>query len=159
MNERAEFERLPEWAPEYLACWGSTKPDGGRMTVTFAAEYAGVTPSTVRDLRARSPQFQRMEYLARNGTSEWMQSYIQAAGRAFAPLLVDSMYRLLSDGHPQATLKMWEWARGKPDLLDITSGGGPIKGYIGFSPDEWDDDLDYGDPEGDEYEEGDPAEA
>jgi len=33
-----------------------------------------------------------------------------------------------------------EIAYGKtPDNLDITSGGKPLKGYIGISPDDWDD--------------------
>ena len=128
------------------------------MTVTFAAEFAGVTPSTVRDLRARSPQFKRLEWLARKGTSEWVQGYVQAGLRSMAPQVMSSLYGLIVDKHPQTVVKMAEWMRGKPDLLDITSGGGPLKGYIGFSPDEWDDDVDDGDPEGDESEEDDPEE-
>ena len=116
------------------------------MTVTFAAEFAGITPSTVRDLRARSPQFQRLEWLARHGTTEWVQSYVQAGLRAMTPQVMSSLHKLLVDGHPQTVVKVAEWMRGKPDLLDLTSGGAPIKGYIGFSPDEWDED----DPDDDE---------
>ena len=85
-------------------------------------------------------------------------SFIQACRQRGARRISAGTGPFIVDKHPQTVVKMAEWMRGKPDLLDITSGGGPLKGYIGFSPDEWDDDVDDGDPEGDESEEDDPEE-
>lgn len=120
MDEREALEKMPEWAPEYLACWGSLKPDGGRMTVTFAAEFAGTTPEAVRQLRSRSEQFERMEWIARQGTAAWAQSYVEAGLRTMAPRMMRALAKLLDSHHPQVVLKVAEWLLGKPQELRLS---------------------------------------
>lgn len=62
-----ELDDLPEWVPIYLDAWGSKRPDGRVMTVTFAAGLAGVSPSTIRFWRGRSAAFRDLEDQARRG--------------------------------------------------------------------------------------------
>lgn len=123
-DERQTLEKLPEWVPMYLDCWGSRKPGGGRMTVTFAAEYAGTTPEAVRHLRSRSAAFRRMEWIARNGTAEFAQSYVEAGLRNRLPKMMAAMDKLLESAHPDTVLKLLGWVRGKPQELKITGNLG-----------------------------------
>ena len=118
-GEKRELERLPSWAPEYLACWGSKKPDGGRMTVTFAAEFSGVTPETVRKLRERSATFRRLEEVARFSGGEWAQTYVEAGLQALAPGLMRALGTLIDERNPQVVLKALEWLRGRPQEIDV----------------------------------------
>lgn len=125
----------------YLACWGSTLPDGGRMTVTFAAEHAGITPEAVRSLRMRNPAFERLEFLARHGKAAWAQSYVEAGLRGLSPWLMDSLARLVKEGNPQVVLKLTEWLRGRPEQLQISgSKEEPLQVFFGWDPDDDDDD-------------------
>jgi len=124
MSEKSELAELPEWVPMYLSCWGSTKPDGGRMTVTFAAEFAGVRARTVRALRERSPSFRRMEWMARHGTSEWASEFVDRGLRGAAPLIVAAFYKLIAAGEKQVVLKGMEWLRGRPQELKLSGGMG-----------------------------------
>ncbi len=128
MGEKQDFERLPEWVPNYLACWGSKKPDGGRMTVSFAAEFAGTTPDAVRMLRSRSEQFQRSEWVARQGTAEWAQSYMEAGLRTMAPRAIKAMGRLLDADNPQTVLKVAEWLLAPTTQIEV----GPPGSFAGF---------------------------
>jgi len=130
-NEKQALEQLPAWAPEYLACWGSKKPDGGRMTVRFAAEFAGVTPSAVRNLRERSATFSRLEEIARHAGAEWAQTYIEAGLRALAPGLMRALAELIADKNAQTVLKGIEWLRNKPQALSL-------EGTVGVSQGGWD---------------------
>ena len=46
-------------------------------------------------------------------------------------------------GDPQARKFLADYLLGPPQQrLDVTSGGETLKGYIGISPDDWDDDGD-----------------
>lgn len=105
MGELAEEQRildtLPGWVPTYLACWGSTRPDGKRMSVTWAAGLAGVSPDAVRQLRARSRQFRMMEHVCRQGGAEFMASYASAGVRAMAPEILTAMRDLITDRNPR----------------------------------------------------------
>ena len=141
MDERRELAELPEWVSEYLACWGSKLPDGGRMTVTFAAEFAGISPDAVRKCRQRNPAFTRLEDIARHAGSEWAQTYIESGIRAMAPWIMASLAKLVKDGNPQAVLKVADWMRGKPTELQLSgSKDQPLQVMFG-----WDDGDDGGD--------------
>lgn len=112
-NQMPYLERLPKWVPEYLACWGSKKPEGGRMTVAFAAEFAGTSPAAVRKLRERSPAFRRLEEVSRYAGAQWAQSYVDAGLRGLAPGVMEALADLVKERNPQAVLKALEWLRGK----------------------------------------------
>jgi hypothetical protein len=125
MNDisREEAERaiddLPEWVAPYLSCWGSKLPDGGRMTVTFAAEFAGVKPATVRKLRERSDHFSRLEDIARHATIEWAQTYVEAGLRAMAPDMMRALRRLIRSDDSKTVLKAMEWLLNRPQRMEI----------------------------------------
>jgi len=108
---------LPSWVPMYLAAWGSKRPDGKRVTVSWAASVAGTTASTVRSLRMRSDRFCRMEYIARHGEGEHVASMIDAGLRGNASRIFESFIRLVDKGNPQAVLKAMEWLQNKPAIL------------------------------------------
>lgn len=120
------LEKMPPWAPEYLACWGSKAPHGGRMTVTFAAEFAGTTPDNVRQYRKANRHFRRLEQIARYAAGAWSSSYIEAGLRALAPGLMRALAAQIEAGNTQTVLKVAEWLRGKPvqhwniDLTQLT---------------------------------------
>lgn len=124
-NDEAEreIEKMPIWAPDYLACWGSTRPDGKRMTVAFAADFAGTTTEAVRKLRARSEAFRRLEEITRYGTAEWAQTYVEAGLRGLAPRMMRSLARLVDADEYHTTLKLVEWLRGKPTEVKVLGSG------------------------------------
>lgn len=112
-------EGLPAWVPAYLAAWGGEqdggREDGGkRMTVSQAAEIAGTTSSNVRNLRTRSVQFKRLEWIARHGDTAYMQSMVEAGLRGNALLIFAAFMRLVQEGNTQAVLKAMEWLQDKP---------------------------------------------
>ena len=131
LDEKRELEELPEWVPMYLDCWGSKKPDGGRMTVSFAADFAGTTPDAVRMLRKRSAAFRRMEKLARHGTALWAQSYVEAGLRNRLPKIFASVDKLLDAMNVETTLTLLKMVRGKPEELRVI-------GELGVAADVWD---------------------
>jgi hypothetical protein len=118
--ERAEVaEELPAWVPAYLAAWGGEQKsgeqkNGKRMTVSQAAEVAGTTSSNVRNLRTRSEQFKRLEWIARHGDTAYMQSMVEAGMRGNALLIFAAFMRLVQEGNTQAVLKAMEWLQDKP---------------------------------------------
>lgn len=112
--ERFDLPRLPPWVPTYLAAWGSPRPDGKGMTVIWASSLAGTTDSNVRNLRKRSPQFRRMEDMARFGTAQGIGDFIDAGLRGNAPTIFGKFVQLVDEGNVQAVLKGVEWLRGKP---------------------------------------------
>lgn len=112
--ERQEIaDELPAWVPAYLAAWGGER-QGRRMTVTQAAQLAGTTGSNVRNLRQRSEQFRRLEYVARHGDTEYMQSMVEAGLRGNALTIFGAFMRLVQAGNTQAVLKAMEWLQDKP---------------------------------------------
>jgi len=114
-----ELERMPKWVHSYLAAWGSKPPDGGRMTVTWAAEFAGTNPDTVRQYRRSSAAFRRLEDIARHGSTNWLQSYVDAGLRGLAPEIMTAMADLIRQRNHQAVLKALEWMRGREARLNI----------------------------------------
>lgn len=122
---RFDVRRLPEWVPTYLAAWGSTRPDGKAMTVIWAASLAGTKDNNVRILRKRSPQFRRMEDMARFGTARIMGEYIDAGLRGNVPTIFGKFMQLVDEGNVQAVLKGVEWARGKPIKHEVEVTGAP----------------------------------
>lgn len=118
-----QIEQMPVWVAAYLGCWGSTRPDGKRMMVQFAADFAGTTPSAVRNLRQRSPAFRKLEDIARYGTAAWAQSYVEAGLRGLAPTLMRSLARLIETDNYQTVLKVAEWLRGKPTEVKVIGSG------------------------------------
>jgi len=115
-----KLEELPRWAPGYLAMWGSTKDDGGRMTVTYAAESVGATAEAVRQLRHRSPAFRRLEEIARHSTDKWAQSYVKAGLRVMAPSLMEAVHDLIQSRNPQVVLKILDWLRDQPQQVELS---------------------------------------
>jgi hypothetical protein len=120
LDEKRDLEALPEWVPMYLDCWGSVKPDRGRMTVSFAAEFAGTTPEAVRHLRVRSAAFRRMEDIARHGTALWAQSYVEAGLRNRLPAIFAAIDKLLAGADRDTALKLLGWERGKPEEIKVS---------------------------------------
>jgi hypothetical protein len=114
-----QIERMPAWVPQYLAAFGSRRPDGKRMTVKWAAELAGTNPENVRQYRKASAAFRRLEEVARFGDVMFMQSYVDAGLRGLAPLAMEALADLLRVRNPQVTLKAIGWLRG-PEELAVT---------------------------------------
>jgi hypothetical protein len=123
LDEATVLERLPEWVPTYLAAWGSTGPDGKKMTVKVAAELAGTTDSNVRNLRERSPQFRRLEDMARHGSAERAASQVDAYLRGNSLRIIEAFDALVGQGNPQTVLKAMEWLRDKPAEVDVNLRG------------------------------------
>lgn len=119
LDESTELEKLPPWVPLYLSVWGGTRPDGKRMTVKWAADYAGISPSNVRNLRSRSPGFRRMEGMARFTSIQFAQSYVERGLAHIAPLWLNALITLLAVADSQTVLKVGEWLRGKPEAMDV----------------------------------------
>lgn len=116
-----ELEKLPKWVNNYLSCWGSRKrPDGGRMTVTFAADFAGVGPTAVRNMRQRSPAFRRLEIIARHMGAYWSQSFVEAGLRGLSPKIMQAFADLIEERHPQTVIKGLELLMGKVQELEVT---------------------------------------
>jgi hypothetical protein len=111
------LNKLPHWAPTYIAAWGSHDESGTRMSVTRAAELAGTTASNVRMLRSKEPQFARMEYIARHGDGEVVTSLIEAGLRGNAAVIFDAFMRLVRSGDRQAILNAMNWLQDKPSYL------------------------------------------
>ena len=108
-------EDLPAWVPAYLAAWGGAQESGKRMTVSQASEVAGTTSSNVRNLRTRSEQFKRLEWIARHGDTAYMQSMVEAGLRGNALLIFAAFMRLVQEGNTQAVLKAMDkqaWTAG-----------------------------------------------
>ena len=120
MGELAEeqriLEKLPAWVPEYLAAWGSVRPDGKAMSVEWAAGLAGVSAVAVRMLRGRHREFRTLEYLARHGTAAFMVSYAEAGLRGAAPAIVAAFRKLIDDGEYHTVIQGMKWLMDKPDL-------------------------------------------
>lgn len=134
MGELAEEERvlsgLPEWVPLYLAAWGSVRPDGKKMSVTWAAGLAGISVETVRGLRMRSRQFRIIEYVARHGSAAFMASYAEAGVRGAAPQILTSFLKLIADGEYHTVIQAMKWLMDKPDVQ--------VEGDVGvFNLQEW----------------------
>jgi len=121
LDEHA-LEKMPPWVAEYLACWGSKKPDGGRMTVTFAAEFAGTTTDAVRQYRKANASFRRLEEVARYAGANWARTYVEAGLRGLAPDLMRNLAYLINvEKHPQTIMKALGWMLGPQELnLSIT---------------------------------------
>lgn len=113
--------RLPPWVSVYLAAWGTKREDGKRVTVSWAAELAGTTDSTVRSLRKRSPRFRRMEYMARHAEAEEIASLVQAGLRGNAGVIFEAFMRLIKNGNPQATLRAVDWLQDKPAIAFLVA--------------------------------------
>lgn len=122
-DEATVLERLPEWVPTYLAAWGSTGPDGKKMTVKAAAELAGTNDSNVRNLRTRSPQFRRLEDMARHGSAERAASQVDAYLRGNSLRIIEAFDALVGQGNPQTVLKAMEWLRDRPAEVDVNLRG------------------------------------
>lgn len=118
-NEAQAIEQLPAWVPVYLAAWGSTGPDGARMMVKTAAELAGVSESCIRNWRSQSPQFKRLERMARYGSVESIASFVDAGLRGVAPIIFQSFMRLVNDGDGPTVREAMKWLRAQPEQLDI----------------------------------------
>lgn len=132
-TETKQYSDLPGWVPTYLAAWGSTRPDGRRMTVRWASGLSGVDESSVRKLRGRSKMFERLEYLARHGGGEFMASYAEAGLRGAAPALLQAFLGLVEDGHPQVVMQGMKWLLARPEEVDVNLTGSMAQG----SPQEW----------------------
>lgn len=137
MGEQAEdarlYEDLPEWVPLYLAAWGSTRPDGKRMTVRWAAGLAGVDDSAVRHLRGSNPMFKRLEFLARRAGGAFMASYADAGIRGAAPAILQAFFDLVRARDVTATLTGMRWLLAKPQAVDVNLRGVMAHG----SPHDW----------------------
>ena len=129
-EEQRTLERLPEWVPQYLAAWGSTRPDGKAMSVEWAAGLAGVTPSGVRSLRERRVEFRRLEYLTRHGTAAFMASYAEAGLRGSAPAILNSFLALIQEREYHTVIQGMKWLMNKPDV----SLEGPV---VEFNLQDW----------------------
>lgn len=114
-----EIERMPAWVSQYLAAFGSKRPDGKRMTVQWAAEFAGTRPGTVREYRRTSPAFRKLEEVARFGDVSFMSSYVNAGLRGLAPAAMEALADLIYVRNPQVVLKALSWLRG-PEELEVT---------------------------------------
>lgn len=117
------MEALPGWMPTYLAAWGSTRPDGKAMSVEWAAGLAGVSPSAVRNWRAKDRRFQTLEYVARHGGAAFMASYADAGVRAAAPRILGAFLGLVDEGNATAILQGMKWLLGKADAVVHVRGG------------------------------------
>lgn len=130
-EENRQFEELPEWVPQYLAAWGSTRPDGRCMSVKWAAGLVGVDPSTVRHLRSRSRAFRTLEYIARHGGGEFMASYAEAGLRGSATAILRAFLNLVIDErNPQATIQAMKWLLARPDEVDLNLSGAVAQGSL-----------------------------
>lgn len=117
--EEDRREKLPAWVPAYLAAWGGGWKEGKRVTVTQSAELAGTSASNVRNLRQRSKQFQRLEYIARHGDALDMQSAVEAGLRGNMPVIFDAFMQLVKKGDARVVIKAMEWLLDKAAALEI----------------------------------------
>jgi hypothetical protein len=124
LDRMESTDDLPAWVPAYLAAWGGERPNGRRMTVTEAAEMAGTTDSNVRNLRQRSEQFRRMEWMARHGDMDYVQSMVDAGLRGSAITIFESFMHLVKGGDRAAILKGMEWIQDKPIRIKLDENDG-----------------------------------
>lgn len=134
IDEASELEKMPSWVPTYLAAWGSTNPDGNRMLVRIAAELAGTQASNVRNLRLRSPQFKRMEWMARHGSMAQAASFVEAGLRGIAPVIFEAFVKLIRSGDPATVRKAMEWLGSVTSKVELEGEAVSVKviGGIGL---------------------------
>lgn len=82
----------------------------------------------------------------RINNSERLQIALEEARQSLVDLAETKLRQLINEGNPAAvffTLKTIGQDRGYIEQrhVDLTTGGQPIKGYVGISPDDWDDET------------------
>jgi len=107
----------PSGRPKDGESWASIIKAVGDMYPADIIAFVG-RDNDLGKMLAKLPQGVQMKYLV--------------TARVFSALMFEPSSGLWKE--------LMERADGKvQSLVDITSGGEPVKGYIGFSPDEWED--------------------